>query len=432
MNIARDFEDDAREFGPDAIRAALDGSQWPWPPSVPFEEPTTGTAAPAFRANEFTWRDPATIKRREFLYGFELRRKQVSAVIGVGAGGKTTFKVGRAICMATGHDFFGHRVWNGPHAVWLVNLEDEREEIEKTVHAFLKLWELTPRDLGGRLFIDGADSGDMHRLKIAVEDRQTGFRIQRPVVDAMVDALRDAHIDYLDIDPFVSSHAADENSNSSIDAITKEWVSVAREADCAISLAHHVRKPNGAEATAFDARGAVAMINAARSCLVLQKMTKEVAQDLGVPECDRKRYVSIFDDKNNKAPAAASAEWYEFVSVGLGNGDDTGPEDSIGALQRWQAPNMFGGATARQLLHIQQAIDASPEKARKHSASPNWVGKLIAYVLDLNPDNAGDKTVISARLRTWLDTGALKSVTRKDNKGMDKEYVEVGAWAIVD
>ena len=430
MKVARDFEDEAREFGDAAIREALDASRWPWP------EQTLDTPSPdcaSFTPSPFTWRDPASIPRRDFLYGYELRRKQASAVVGVGAGGKTTFKVGRALCMVTGRDLLGHRVWNGPHRVWLVNLEDEREEIEKTVHAFAKLWGLTPADLGDRLFIDGIDSGEMAKLKVAVEAERGGFRIQRPIVDGMVEALLARRVDYLDIDPFVSSHAVDENNNGAIDAVSKEWVQVAHRANCAVSLAHHVRKPNGSEATAFDARGAVSMINAVRSVLVLQKMTKEVAQELGVPECDRKRYVSVYDDKNNKAPPAAAQEWYEFVSVGLGNGDDTGPEDSLGALQRWQAPNAFGGATARQLLNIQNAIQgADTAQTRKHSSSKSWVGKIVAYVLDMNVDDPADKAVIKKRLDTWLASGALRTVMLKDRNHEDREHVEVGNWVVLE
>jgi hypothetical protein len=237
----------------------------------------------------------------------------------------------------------------------------------------------------------------------------------------------------LDVDPFVSSHSIDENDNSAIDAVSKEWLQVAHRANCAVSLAHHVRKPNGGEASAFDARGAVAMINACRSVLVLQKMSKEVAQEMCVPECDRKRYVSVYDDKNNKAPPATAQEWYEFVGIGLGNADDTGPEDNVGTLQRWQAPNAFGGATARQLYHIQTAISqALPEKTRKHSAARGWVGKLVALVLDMNADDPKDKAVIKKRIDTWLATGALRTVELRDHNHEPREHVEVGNWAQLD
>lgn len=428
MTVAVDFDDLIRENGGDAVRRALAGARhvddgrpaWPAEPASP---------PLSFQATPFTWRDPATIPRRQNLYGFELRRKQVSCLVSPGAIGKTTFKVGRAICMATGKEYFGHRVWNGPHRVWLWNLEDELEEVEKTVHAFLKLWSLTPEDLGGRLFIDGVDSASTRHLKLAVEDRAGGFRVQRPVSDALVEELLARQIDYLDVDPFVSSHSVEENNNGAIDAVAKEWVSVAHRANCAANLTHHVRKPNGSETTAYDARGAVALINAARSVLVLSRMTRETAQEFRIPECDRKRYISVYDDKNNKAPPAARAEWYEFVSVGLGNGDDTGPEDSIGALQTWQAPDAFGGVSATQLLNIQREVHARPAESRKHPKARGWVGKQVAYVLGRNLDEEGESRRIEKMIDTWCANGALRTVERLNEKREKVEYVEVGQWA---
>lgn len=426
MNVSRDFDDDARDYGPDAVRAALDQAQWAGPDFAPVgdDEPDRRR----FSATPFTWRDPATIPRRQFLYGFELRRKQISMVVAPGASGKTTLKIGRAICMASGKDLLGHRVWNGPHRVWLWNLEDDMEEVEKTVHAFLKLWNITPDDLGGRLFIDGADSVGSAGLKLAVEDNFGGFKLQRPVAEAVIEELKRLEIDYLDIDPFVSSHAVDENSNQAIDAVTKEWLRIAHETDSAICLAHHLRKTTAAEFTAADARGAGAAINAARSCLVLQRMSKEVAQEFRIEECDRKRYFSVYDDKNNKAPPALKAEWYEFVGVGLGNGDDTGPEDNIGAVERWNAPDMFGGVTANQLYNIQRTIEAQPHRARKHPKSRDWVGKLVAHVLGRNLDEQGEARIIEKMILTWCSNGALRSVERKDDRSETREFVEVGRW----
>lgn len=398
---------------------------------VPTQEPISLPASP------FVWRDPATIPRRQFLYGFELRRKQLSAMVAPGAGGKTTLKVGRALAMVTGRDLFGHRVWNGPHRVWLWNLEDELEEVEKTIHAFLKLWNISEADLGGRLFVDGVDSPGSKLLKLAREDKVGGFVIQRPVVDAVIEEMKAQAIDYLDVDPFVSSHCVNENDNGAIDAVSKEWVAVAMATNSAIGLAHHVRKPSkegGGDAGAFDARGAVAMINAARSCLVLNRMSALAADELGIQPCDRKRYFSVYDDKNNKAPPALKAEWYEFVGVDLGNADvgSDGPGDNVGACKRWEPPDAFGGVTAHQLRNIQLMIENKPDRARKHSQSKDWVGKMVATVLDLNLDDPPDEAKVKLFLRTWLSTGALRSEERKDGNGDLREYVVVGNWAIVE
>lgn len=430
MNVSRDFEDIERDHGGAAVREALDRAHYVGPEFAPYGEPEA--AKQAFAAQPFVWRDPATIPRRQFLYGFELRRRQVSAVVAPGAAGKTTLKIGRAICMATGLNKLGHRVWNGPHRVWLWNLEDDLEEVEKIIHAFLKMWDLTAADLGDRLFINGADSINSGSLKLAVEANFGGFKVQRPISEALIEELTEKRIDYLDIDPFVSSHAVDENSNQAIDAVAKEWLRIAHAADCAVGLAHHLRKTTATEFTAQDARGAGAMINAARSCLILQRMSQDESRKLQIPECDRKSFFRVYDDKNNKTPPAAKAEWYEFVSIGLGNagvGCD-GPEDSIGAIKRWSPPDVFGGVTSRQLLNIQKIINEKPDNARKHSASNRWVGKIVAHVLDLNCDNKGHVEQIKEMVATWLDNGALRTVERQNEKREVVPYVEVGNWAV--
>lgn len=436
MNAVADFDDLERDYGGDAVRAALQQAEYVGQDFPPYgDEPAERLA---LSARPFEWRDPATIPRREFLYGYELRRKQVSATIAPGAAGKTTLKVGRALCMVTGRNLLGHNVWNGPKRVWLWNLEDEAEEVEKTVHAFLKLWDMDPREINGRLFMNGADSVGSAGLKLAVENNFGGFTLQRPVSEALIEELTRLQIDYLDVDPFVSSHAIDENSNPAIDAVSKEWLRIAREANpeaggVAIGLAHHLRKTNAAEFSAQDARGAGAMINAARSCLVLQRMSKEQAEEMQIPECDRKRFFSVYDDKNNKAPPAMKAEWYEFVGVGLGNADvgSDGPEDNIGAVQRWNAPDLFAGVTARQLYNIQTMIAKNPAKARKHSKSRDWVGAIVAHVLDLNRDVAGTDQRIDRMIKTWLDNGALRTVQKQNEKREMVDYVEVGHLAEV-
>lgn len=427
--MSRDFDDLDRDLGGEAVRQALSAAYHVRPEAPPAYGYEPDDEQLKFSALPFTWRDPAKIPRRQFLYGYELRRKQVSATIAPGAAGKTTFKIGRAICMATNQERFGHRVWNGPHRVWLWNLEDDMEEVEKTVHAFLKLWDMTEMDLGGRLFINGADSVGAAGLKLAVEADYNGFRLQRPVSDALIDALKDNAIDYLDIDPFVSSHSVDENSNQAIDAVAKEWLRIGHEANCAIGLAHHLRKATGVDYTAQDARGAGAMINAARSCLVLQRMSTEQAQTLQVEAADRKRYFSVYDDKNNKAPPAARAEWYEFVGVGLGNGDDTGPEDNIGAVRRWHPPDLFGGVSTRDLYEVQKLIAANPDNARKSAMSNRWAGKLVARALELNPDSKLDQAKIKELIRTWLENGALKTEDRQTENREPAPYIVVGKWA---
>src|SRR3546814_4442365 len=86
-----DFDDVYREQGPDAVRRALDAARWPMADEAP-QGATSEADVVKFSATPFTWREPATIPRRQFLYGFELRRGQLSGAIAPGAAGKTDRK----------------------------------------------------------------------------------------------------------------------------------------------------------------------------------------------------------------------------------------------------------------------------------------------------------------------------------------------------
>jgi RecA-family ATPase len=98
-------------------------------------------------------------------------------------------------------------------------------------------------------------------------------------------------VDVLTVDPFISSHAVSENDNNAIDVVAREWNVVAERTGAAINLVHHVRKQNGAEATADSARGASALIGKARSVIVYNRMTADEAIALNVPE-DERRFFS--------------------------------------------------------------------------------------------------------------------------------------------
>ena len=57
----------------------------------------------------FVWRDPATMPRREWLYGRHLIRKFVSATFAPGGVGKSALALAEAMAMASGKPLLGPR-----------------------------------------------------------------------------------------------------------------------------------------------------------------------------------------------------------------------------------------------------------------------------------------------------------------------------------
>jgi hypothetical protein len=379
-------------------------------------------------ATPYAWRDPQGIKPREWVYGRSIQRGHVRAIIAAGGAGKTILSVGEALAMVTGRNLLGQAVPGGPKRVWLWNLEDDMEELSRIIQAACKHWEITPADLDGRLFVDSALDGAV--LKLATSSVAEGLRINRPLVEALTDEMKARAIDYLHIDPFVSSHAANESDNMEIDAVAKEWALVAKNAGAGIGLAHHVSKAGAAEVTALSGRGAVALINACRSVLTLNRMSEQEAQRYGIEEERRRRFFRVYDDKNNRAPPSDASDWYTMLSITLGNGDvDEG--DNMGVVVPWSPPDAFDGVTAEHLYRVQRIVSEGLYK--KDCQASEWVGHVVADVLGISVDAAdkAERARINSLLRQWIANGALVVVQRMDPKSRkEKPCVEVGEWAV--
>lgn len=363
--------------------------------------------------SEFDWRDPATLPRRPWVYGRHLIRKQVSVTVAPGGVGKSSLTICEALAMASGRELLGD--WTAPGLkVWLYNLEDPRDELDRRIIAAMQHHGVKPDEIAGRLY---RDTGRERPLCVAIQSRE-GVKILHPELDELARQIEAQEIDVLVIDPFVSSHQASENDNGAIDLVAKEWARLADRCNCAIELVHHTRKTNGEQATTESGRGASALLNAARSGRVLNKMSDELKKDAGVQD-DPATYFSITRDKANLAPVG-DRTWLRMASVHLSNGD------SVGVAEVWKWPDTFDGVLVEDLLLIQRALDG---KARRYSdqAGEDWAGETVAEVLGLNA--TADRKRIKKMIEAWLNSGALKKVMIQDAKRTPRPCLEVGEWA---
>ena len=379
----------------------------------------------------FQWIDPVRLPRRQWLYGKHLIRGFVSLTIAPGATGKSSLLVADVLAMVTGRDLLGTSVYGGPKRVWLFNLEDPMDEMQRRLMATALHYGVGPEDIGGRLWLD---SGRQQGLCLAKQDK-SGTIILVPVVENLVTVIVERGIDVLVVDPFVSSHTVPENDNGAIDAVAKQWGAIADRTGCAIELVHHLRKMGGYEATAESARGAVALVAAARSVRVLNKMAPEEAEAAGL--LSHRSHFRVTDDKNNLVAPCDKAEWFQIVSVDLGNGGTMrvkGQEvplpggDSIGVVVTWKWPDPFADITAADLLAVQKAIDG--KGYRENVQAKDWVGNTIAEVLQLDPTDKAVRRRVSALISTWIKNGALTITSAPDKKGIPRPIVAVGGWAV--
>lgn len=371
--------------------------------------PATLTAAPA------TLPDPATIPPREWLFGTRLIRRFVSVLAAPGGVGKSALALGIAVSLASGRPILGERVHHSV-PVWVLNLEDPLEELNRRVAALMRLHALPDETVAGRLYLN---SGRARRLTMASFDEGAGA-IAHPDRDALIAAALAAGIGALVVDPFVKSHRLDENSNAQIDAAATAWAEVAEATGAAVLLVHHVRKASAAGAGLGDvdtARGAKALTDAARAAFLLSVMTPEEAQNLSVPERERWRHVRLDDAKANLAPRAEAARWFRLESISLGNSTPDYPNgDTVAAVAPWKPPSPFRGLSAADCNRALDLIAAGPGSGaayaawRRGRAGERWAGRVL--VREFGLDDAQAARVIAA----WMRSGVLEEAAYHDGQ----------------
>jgi AAA domain len=423
-------EDEARRPR-DFIRLATaepkdEPPKWTYEERPGTEDDEIKDEVPHVGATPFKWRLPSTIPPRRFLStDRHLVRGFVSCTIAPGGVGKSALGITETLSEVSGRDLLGHRPV-APLRVWLVNLEDPRDEIERRIAATMLHFQIAPAEIEGRLF---HDSGRDRPMVIARDVNGT-IRFDEDLIAGVKVEMKAKGIDVLRIDPFVACHGVPENDNGKIAAVVRRWAEIAEETNAAVELVHHTRKPatGASEITVDDGRGAVALIAGCRSVRVLNPMSKDEAERVGIEAKDRFRYFRSDNGKRNLAPAPDTAEWRRLASVELGNGDGPYPGDDVAVATAWTWPDATAGITVQNLVAIQKAIDGKGYRLNVQAA--DWIGKPVAAELGLDTDSKSDREKIKAAIRMWIGSGAFVTTEVKDAKGKLRPIVEVGKWAI--
>ena len=395
-----------------------------------FEAHQTQPRGP-IRATPFSLRDPASLPERDWLYGRHYIRKYATASVGPGGGGKTAHSISETLAMVTGRPLLDpDGPLMKPLRVWWINAEDPAEEIDRRFHAAAKHFAVTSDQIGDRLF---TDSGREQEFVIA---RQIGrdLKIVEPFIDQMVAEVGRNQIDVVIVDPFVSTHEAQENDNTAMQRVAAAWTVVADRANCGVELVHHVAKGQG-EITADSARGGGAFKDKVRSMRVFNVMTQAEAEKAGID--DPRSYFRVDFGKVNMV-ASGRSQWRRFVSVPLGNGKGlvkTG--DEIGVVEPWRWPSE--DALAERAAEARRAVVADvPDdllaglKVRLGAGSYResiqakwWAGNLVAELFGLDPKE--DREQIKTMLAAWIDAGELEIVDLPDEHRHMKPHIKPAA-----
>lgn len=382
-------------FRPRLVHGASDGDKKP-----DSDEP--------FPLRPLYIQDQAAIPHRQWIYGTHLIRAFVTLLIAPGGTGKSTLMLANLMAIATKRPLLGIKVHQQCNAA-LLNLEDPQDEIDRRVTALAMRYGIRNADIEGRLFASPAD----HVVTIAgIGD--DGFSVVHPDEKRIIERVRDENIGVLGVDPFAESHTLEENSNPAMIKAAAAWRRVARKGNCAVALAHHVRK--GPVDSIESARGAKALTDSARIGLLLSTMNEEDAGLLGIKPEDRLQYVRLDDAKANMSPRAPKAWWFRLTSVTLNNADETYPNgDTVGVIESWQPKTVWEAVTPDGIDTVLDRIEAGMPGGSRYTASQRgetdrWAGTLLMQALDITEGQA--KTM----LKSWLKSGCLFTEDYRDEQ----------------
>ena len=370
-----------------------------------------------------TWPTPvaqfneADLPKRRWIYGNHYCRGFVSVTASAGGIGKTSLTMVEALAVATGRPLLGEKVHEQCN-VWFICLEDPMDELKLRLAAIMREYNVTHDEIKGRFFMDAEDTIN---ITLAMETRD-GLVENTPLANAMRDKIIENNIGLVISDPFISMHAVNENSNPSIQAVVAMVRRITRETGCAFGMIHHIRKTGGEDATIDSVRGAGALIGAARSARVLNKVSKEDAAELGVNEIDAMGLFRVDEGKGNLRPLE-SAVYRRMKSVKLDNGE------SIGVAVVYSLPDLWDGMTTRvvnnMLTEIDKGIDGERYSSRPQDKA-RYVGSVISGYTFANPDHKKSARQAKQIVAEWFETDLLEEVAYR-SESQRKERMGVQA-----
>jgi hypothetical protein len=387
---------------------------------APTDQPSKPRAAPRpkdvpkrkeIQAIPFEPFDEATFPRRQFLYAMHYQRGQCTCSVGQDGAGKSTVSIGEAISMACARNVLNEEPAERCR-VWLHNADDDAEEVYRRIGAFCRHNGIPQEDLRGWLFATGKDSFD---IRVATGN---GHLVpEQSTVAAITETIIENEIDVLVLDPLVAMHAVAENNNMQMSEVIHIFSRIAANCNCAIDVAHHVRKPsNGTDEKEFssdDARGASAVRAAVRASRVFNRMSRAEAVAAGVSPEERARYIRIDRGKANYLPPAIKGTWFHLANVQLANGDQ------VGVIEPWTFPGQEGVAADLEMaqktqehvfLEILRRFNEAGRPASERSNSAHYAPKVFALE---------EEAKLAKLAPAYLEAAMLRLLKRKLIKPVD-------------
>lgn len=221
---------------------------------------------------------------------------KVTVLAGPGGVSKSMLMLHVLIHASTGRDWGGFRV-DDPLRSLYVSYEDDQQELAKRVHTLAAT--LQAEDSGTfDLLYDVAGSIRKNVRMFAADDEAASWlmltkpdRFGQPErterVDWLIGYLKEKRIRMVVLDPAVYTHQLEENDIADMAVYMQTLTYIAKQANCAVVVLHHMNKTGGwsqlDDINQGSLRGASSFADNARSVAVVVSMSIRDAEAYGLP-----------------------------------------------------------------------------------------------------------------------------------------------------
>jgi hypothetical protein len=337
---------------------------------------------------------------RGWLLGNQFCRGFLSSLVAPGAAGKTALRLAQLLSLAIGRNLTGQHVFMRCR-VLLLSFEDGRDELQRRIAAALLHHNIDRSELKGWLHY-ATPKG----IKLA--ELQNGSRQRGQLEQELRTNIKQLNSDIVCLDPYVKTHALEENDNSAMDFVCELLASLADDYNIAVDAPHHTRKGATTPGDPDMGRGGSSIRDAGRLVYTLTPMSEDEAKQFNVEQINRRYYVRLDSAKVNIAPPSRTAIWFKLVGVNIGNATELYPNgDDVQTVEPWNPPDTWANVSAVTLNAVLTEIDAGMPNGQRYTdkgggSGPRAVWKVVQkHCTDLTESQCREI------VRTWIQNDVL-------------------------
>jgi len=374
------------------------------------------------------------IQRRPWLIHGWLLEQALTLVVGQPGVGKTMFMHMMAYGLATGNPIFGKEILHRGN-VLIIAAEETMNEIDFRLSACKQ--KMGKNDNKFKIYKRGLEND----LKLVKFTKDAAVKTKQ--YKQLENVIKSKNIKFVLLDPLINFQSGnyDENSNQNMDAYVKQFlIPIAVKMGGAVIAGHHTNKLSMVSTqdnellvdnqnALMAARGASALIGAARFVLAFQPMTKKLwEQHFKEHITDGSNFVhyaGLIEAKSNYNMIADDISWLKKESVDVAT--DDGFTESTGFFATTELNKVTKAKNRLKAAQNLQWCKAQMPTVQKLMGDEDEItlNSVVVELLTKDPDHADgniSEATIKTRIRRKLENGFSGKEERKD--GFQSEGIE--------